>query len=150
MASAKGAIHEIEGFMLFLISAVLLIGGAVIEALGRSHKKFESVIESTSATARHTGEAVQVLRQQLSTFTVQQSKSSPPRLGARQVVAGQTYHYAADDEEMRPYTFRDICEFREAGVISNDTLVFKDGDAQWRPFSEFAEFTSSAYGTKET
>jgi hypothetical protein len=33
LASAKSAIHEIEGFILFLISAVLLSGAAVIDAV---------------------------------------------------------------------------------------------------------------------
>lgn len=33
---AKSAIHEIEGFLLFIISSILLIGSAIIEALKAS------------------------------------------------------------------------------------------------------------------
>jgi hypothetical protein len=150
IAGAKSAIHEIEAFMLFLISAVLLIGGAVIEALGRSQKKFENVIESTAATARHTAEAVQLLRQQVSTLTAQHAKSSPPPLGGRRATTGQTYYYAADGEEMGPYTLSDIREFRDAGVITEDTLLFREGDTQWRAFLQFAEFAPPTDGTKKT
>lgn len=149
MAGAKSAIHEIESFILFLISAVLLIGGAVIEALSRSHKKFESVVESMSATARNTAEGVQVLREQLSTLKTQQT-SSPPSLGTRKAVSGQTYHYAVDDGEMGPYTFDDIREFRQAGVINQDTLLFRNGDTQWRPFAHFTEFSAQAHDIRKT
>lgn len=34
VASANGAIHEIEGFVLFIVSAVLLSGSAIIGAIG--------------------------------------------------------------------------------------------------------------------
>jgi hypothetical protein len=78
------------------------------------------------------------------------AKSSPPPLDARHVVVEQTYHYSAEGEQIGPYTFRDIREFRDAGVIANDTLLLKDGDTQWKPFCEFAEFASLAHGTKET
>ena len=80
----------------------------------------------------------------------QQAKSSPPSLGARQVIADPTYHYAAEGEQIGPYTSHDIREFCDAGVITNDTLLIKDGDTQWKPLSEFAEFTSLPHGTKET
>jgi len=33
---AKSAIHEIEGFLLFIISSILLVGAAIIEALKAS------------------------------------------------------------------------------------------------------------------
>jgi len=35
LASAQGAIHEIEAFLLFLIGAVFLVGAAIVEAIGR-------------------------------------------------------------------------------------------------------------------
>jgi hypothetical protein len=38
LVSAKSAVREIEGFLLFLISAVLLIGAAIVEAINRQRK----------------------------------------------------------------------------------------------------------------
>ena len=38
LAGAKSAIHEIEGFLLFLIGAVFLIGAAIVEAINRQRK----------------------------------------------------------------------------------------------------------------
>jgi len=36
LASAKGAIHEIEGFMLFLIAIVAFSGAGIIKAIQKS------------------------------------------------------------------------------------------------------------------
>jgi hypothetical protein len=38
LAAAKSAIHEIEAFLLFLISAVLLIGAAIVDAIKSQRK----------------------------------------------------------------------------------------------------------------
>jgi hypothetical protein len=38
LADARSAIHEIEGFVLFLISAVLLIGAAIVDAIQSKRK----------------------------------------------------------------------------------------------------------------
>ena len=38
LAGAKSAIHEIEGFLLFLISAVFLVGAAIIDAIHSQRK----------------------------------------------------------------------------------------------------------------
>jgi len=38
LAGAKSAIHEIEGFLLFLISAVFLVGAAIVDAIHTQRK----------------------------------------------------------------------------------------------------------------
>jgi hypothetical protein len=139
-AGAKSAIHEIEAFLLFLIGAVFLVGAAIVDYL-------KQMLKSQQKAEEH----LRVLRSTHEEQTKREHvKSSPPPLAARQVVADQTYHYIAEGEQIGPYTSRDIREFRDAGVIANDTLLLKDGDTQWRPLSEFAELTSLAHGTKET
>jgi hypothetical protein len=47
-AVAKTALHEIEGFILFLISAILLVGAAIVEAINIARKKFESLLQARS------------------------------------------------------------------------------------------------------
>jgi hypothetical protein len=44
-AAAKSAIHEIEGFMLFLISAVFISGAGVVEAVNLLRKDMASFKE---------------------------------------------------------------------------------------------------------
>ena len=41
LAAAQSAIHEIEGFVLFLISAVFIDGAAIVEAVSSMSKKLE-------------------------------------------------------------------------------------------------------------
>jgi len=41
LASAKSAIHEIEGFALFLIAAVFLVGASTLEAINSLRKTIE-------------------------------------------------------------------------------------------------------------
>lgn len=43
LAAAKGAIHEIEAFILFLISAVFLSGAAIMDAVHALTMKMESL-----------------------------------------------------------------------------------------------------------
>ena len=40
--SANSAIHEIEAFVLCIVSAVLLSGGAIVGAVGRIEKRMET------------------------------------------------------------------------------------------------------------
>ena len=40
-ASAKSSIHEIEGFVLFLIGAVFLVGASTVEAINLLRKSVE-------------------------------------------------------------------------------------------------------------
>ena len=42
LASSKSAIHEIEGFMLFVVSAVCLSGAGIVEAITLLRKDLTS------------------------------------------------------------------------------------------------------------
>ena len=52
LAVAQSALHEIEAFILFLISAVLLVGAAVVEAINIARKKIESLLRRPVSTNR--------------------------------------------------------------------------------------------------
>ncbi len=41
LVASKSAIHEIEGFVLFIVSAVLFSGAVIVEAIERLGKKFK-------------------------------------------------------------------------------------------------------------
>lgn len=55
---AKSAIHETEAFLLFLISAVLLSGAAIVEAVVVAQKKFESILRERPASMVPVGNVV--------------------------------------------------------------------------------------------
>jgi len=42
LVSAKSAIHEIEGFVLYIVSAVLFSGAAVVDAINQFAKKVDA------------------------------------------------------------------------------------------------------------
>ena len=48
LAAAKSAIHEIEAFMLFLIAAVFLVGGAIMDALVVIRKELKQQFGSST------------------------------------------------------------------------------------------------------
>ncbi len=54
LANAQSAIHEIEAFILFLISAVFLVGASVVEAINIARKKIESSMREASPPASTT------------------------------------------------------------------------------------------------
>lgn len=43
LAGAKSAIHEIEGFILFLMSAVFISGAGIVEAINLLRKEMKKV-----------------------------------------------------------------------------------------------------------
>ena len=45
-ANAVGAVHEIEGLIMFLIASVLIVGGAIVEAQLRSRRESNPWLKS--------------------------------------------------------------------------------------------------------
>ena len=52
LLAAKGAIHEIGGFVLLVISAVLLSGGAIIGAIYRLTLVLEKALDNGTGNSR--------------------------------------------------------------------------------------------------
>jgi hypothetical protein len=96
--------------------------------------------------ARNTHNTVSVLQRHLPalseqrrTGTAEAATSPLPPLPSAQRLAGHIYHYAADGGDSGPFSPQDMKDFRAADVLSDKTLVFKDGESEWRPFSSFPE-----------
>ena len=141
-ATSKSAIHEIEALLLFLISTVFFVGAAVIEAIVRARNTVETITPSTAASATNTAETARILREHLPALAARPLETAPPPIGARKAVADQTFHYSDNGSSIGPCTAADMRELREADVISDDTLVFREGDTQWRAFMQFNELVS--------
>lgn len=62
----------------------------------------------------------------------------PPRTGR----AGAVFHYAVDGAQQGPFTAADMRDFRGAGVLAEETPVFREGESQWRTFRDFPELST--------
>ena len=51
LKGAQSAIHEIEAFMLFLVSAVLFVGASIVETINVARKKIENTLRERPAPA---------------------------------------------------------------------------------------------------
>lgn len=142
LVAAKSAIHEIEAFMLFLVSSVLLIGAAIVEAITQVQEKLKPLIESSSTSAANTGNTAQTLRENLAVLAAKPATAEPSPVATNKLDGGQTYYYSVDGNQTGPYTAKDMRELRKAETVTADTLVFKEGDTQWRTFAQFVELAS--------
>lgn len=125
-AVAQSAIHEIEAFILYLISAVFFVGAGIVEAVNNARKRLEPTIQSVADTSRATAETIRALREQL----VSASSSSP--------APSQTlYYYTTDGQQQGPLSAADLRGMRKDGLIADDTPVLRDGESQWRTYRDF-------------
>ena len=51
------------------------------------------------------------------------------------------FHYMANETQEGPFTAAEMHEFRESGVVTPRTQVFRDGDSNWRTFKDFPELS---------
>jgi hypothetical protein len=70
-ADAKSAIHEIEAFLLFLISAVFLVGAAIVEA-------FDRLLKAEHEAMNAMREIVKALQWMVNNWKDDSSKPPPP------------------------------------------------------------------------
>ena len=129
LIGATGAIHEIEGFVLMLISSVLLVGAAIVDAIRYARERLEWVVQSgTGATKQAPTSKVGPLAPPVI--------PPPPNPKPAKHAA---YFVSLDGRDSGPHSLDDLKRLRQAGSVSEDTLAFREGDSEWRPLSQFAE-----------
>lgn len=126
LASAKSAIHEIEAFMLFLISAVLLTGASVVEAINVARKKIETLVQIPADVRKAVPPA-------------QPAPAPPPQPVASAPPASRPYFFSADGKDSGSHSLDEMRRFRKSGKLTDETLVIRQGDANWLPASMFPE-----------
>ena len=68
------------------------------------------------------------------------SSSTPIRVRIDQPQEDKArYHYTADGPQEGPFTAAEMRDFRESGVISTATQVFREGDSDWRTFKDYTD-----------
>jgi GYF domain 2 len=125
LAAAQSAIHEIEAFILFLISAVLLVGASVVEAINAARKKIEASIQ-IPADVRKAAPPPQPV-------------PVPPQPVAPAPPASRPYFFSADGKDSGPHSLDEMRRFHKSGELTDETLVIRQGDADWQPATMFPE-----------
>ncbi len=76
----------------------------------------------------------------------QQQQQAPPQSAPPPVPRQAHYHVAAGGESTGPYDLGALRQQAQSGDLTRETLVWKDGMAQWQPAGEVAEL-SSVFGS---
>jgi predicted Zn finger-like uncharacterized protein len=83
----------------------------------------------------------------------QQSKppmNKPAALVSRPGVEGAAWHIAVGDGTQGPYTLDELREYYAQGSVLLDTLVFHEGDEEWRPAGEVPELAAPSQPQSHT
>jgi hypothetical protein len=129
LVGAESAIHEIEAFMLYLISAIFLSGAAVVEAINAARKKLEPVISALAVP-----KPPEVVR------PVQTTPAPPPPSPAPAPKPVQrSYFVSIDGKDSGPHSLDEVRKLRQIGKLTDETLVIRQGDSEWQAASMFPE-----------
>ena len=128
LIEAKSAIHEIEAFILFLISAVLLTGASIVEAINIARKKIEASVR-ISPDVRKAAPAAKPV-----------STPPPPAQPVTPApLASRPYFFSVDGQDLGPHSLDEMRRFYKSGKLTDETLVTRQGDADWQPATMFSE-----------
>jgi hypothetical protein len=138
--AAKSAIHEIEAFLIFLISALLFTGAAIIEAILKSHTKANAPASGADLAVMNTAQKSSPPRERLSPAPEYLPPPIPHSGDARERV----YYYSTGADTKGPCTDREVLQLLKTGSINYQTPVFKEGEAEWKRLAQFDEFFATA------
>ena len=130
LADAKSAIHEIEAFILFLISAVLLAGASVVEAINLARKKVEAKMELFIQAPADVRKAAPAKKP---------APAPSPQPVAIAPSVSRPYFFSVDGKDSGPHSLDEMRRFRKSGKLTDETLVIRQGDADWATASMFPE-----------
>jgi len=129
-AGAAGAVHEIAALVLFLISAVLLVGAVVVDAIVDVRERL--------------AELVKIAMRPSPPSASRPALATPASAGASRASAAAPamYYYSSTGKETDggPLTVAEIRQLRKDGKIHDDTLVCREGDSEWRAVCLLTEF----------
>jgi hypothetical protein len=123
------------------IAGVIYFGmGQAVEYLARTARSTErlcTIMESSVVSRLKNIESL------LSPTTQQAPKSKiPPPPAPRTTRPEAIYHFTTDGSKQGPFTVVDMQDFRSAGVVADDTPVFREGEAEWKTFGDFPDLKS--------
>lgn len=133
--SAAGLLPAVGVALALVLTALTYFGVAqAFDYLGRtahSANKLCTLIETS--VVRH----IQSLEARISSSTpIRVCLDQPEDDKAR-------YHYSVEGTHEGPFTADELRHFRDSGIITFSTQVFRDGDSQWRTFEDYPELALS-------
>ena len=129
--SALALLPAIGVALALVLTALIYFGVAqAIDYLGRtahSTNRLCNLIETS--VVRH----IQSIETRISSSTPIRVRIDQPKEDKAR------YHYTADGTQEGPFTAAEMRDFRESGVISTATQVFREGDSDWRTFKDYTD-----------
>ena len=122
-ASAPTSMQETEGLVFLLISAVFFVGASVIDAIVSARKKFEVLFQGNSTSAH---------------IAPPLAPTQSPKPAAAATVT-RPYFFSVDGRDSGPHSLDEMRSLRKSGKIGDDTMVIRQGDANWQAASMFSE-----------
>lgn len=71
--------------------------------------------------------------------TVAPPFTPPPRPVPPVAVSTPRYYFASDGADSGPHSLDEMRRLRQSGRLTDETLVFREGDKEWQPSSMFSE-----------
>ena len=117
LSAAKSPIHEIEAFMLVIVTTVLLSAAAVIEALTRGFHRLDKMNKELKDLANR--------------MPTPQAADLPP-VSDRE----PSYWVRLGDDSNGPFPMDQIRELHRRGTIDDNTPVAQQGAKVWKKTSD--------------
>ena len=123
------------------LASIVYFGiGQVIEFLGRTAYSTERLCTIMETSVRVQSKSVEALLSSAKPSAEKRSIPPPPPMSTTRSPA--VYHFAMDGSNQGPFTHIDMKDFRAAGVVADDTPVFRDGESAWRTYRDFQELSA--------
>lgn len=117
----SSAVHEIEAAIVFLIACSSLGFANVIEKQ-TEHLKVLNEVKDAIAKA--------------SSVAATQPSAHEPRIVVPPVPGTEDYFIASDGKAAGPHKLESLRNFLERGKITQETMIFKQGAAEWKPLRD--------------
>jgi len=134
--SSAEAYSLIGAGVVAMASGLINLGIAqVVDYLGRSAHSSMLIADLLKDVLRVNKQSVVLMGDLLKAMNNREESRAETRVdgeGTRKM-----YRYAVDGMEQGPFSAKDMREFKNAGVVKDDTPVYRDGDSDWRTYHDF-------------
>jgi hypothetical protein len=121
-----------------VFAGIIYIGIAqAVDFLARTAFSTDQLCTILATSVRVQSKSIEALLSSAKPSADKRSIPPPPPMPTTRQPA--VFHFAMDDSNQGPFTHIDMKDFRAAGVVADDTPVFRDGETEWRTYRDFPE-----------
>ena len=121
LSAAKSQIHEIEAFMLFIVSATLVSAAAVVDTVLRAIARNDRM-----------DDMLQKLASKMDAMA-EKPRGDGPAVATAEAPA---YWVRLENDSNGPFPISKLRELRKRGTIDDDTPVAREGEKIWKKTRE--------------